>query len=430
MSANVERQIADAALAAGGDARIDRIASVDARETLERIKDAALLAAGGVNLLGLHAIRDQFGDRWPAKKTRVWEHVELELARKLGPADLSVRVDEVNYLIATANPGAAAQALCRAVLQDVLKFFMGEVNPSDVAVRMVTELGASTIVSAPVDLSRLPPPDVAPPATSVVVEAATPEPEPTPAPAAQRAAGADQEPAAAEWRPPLAGRHSIVELAAPGQRPFDLRLSVEPVWNLKRGLITSFVIDRSDAGAGADAAKLAEVDVATFAYAATLLEEHARQVGPLTLHAPVAFATLAVQSTRQRLVKLTESVRAPMRISVLIEVCGLDAGVPQSRLVEVVGLVRSLCAGVFVRVRPSRAALAAVAGCGARGVAIEAAHLGIGQGDDAARMKAFVIAARALSPNLIIHGLPAATDVDTAVAAGFTHASVAPERAG
>jgi hypothetical protein len=110
----------------------------------------------------------------------------------------------------------------------------------------------------------------------------------------------------------------------------------------------------------------------------------------------------------------------------LIEICGLDAGVPPSRLLEVAGLMRSLCAGVLGRVRPSRQTLAAVKSCGLRGVVVEARLLGLSQGDAGARLKAFVIAAQAVSPNLIVHGLPAPTAVDDAAIAGFTHASVAP----
>ena len=62
-----------------------------------------------------------------------------------------------------------------------------------------------------------------------------------------------------------------------------------------------------------------------------------------------------------------------------------------------------------------------------RGVAVEAARLGLAQGDAEARLKAFVVAAQNVSPNLIVHGLPTGDDIDRAAAAGFTHASVAPK---
>ncbi len=408
MSAATASSLAAGAAQTASDDRIDRIASVSARETLDRIRASGVLTTGAVNLIGLDAIRRQLGDRWAAKKGRVWEHVEQEFQRKLGPADLAVRIDDINYLVAVpSTPGFAAQALCLTILQDVLKFFLGEIKTGDIAVRVVTDLVDGAIVSAPADLGRLA-------RARAAMKAAS-------------AGGAEDlsEQQSPPWRPPLAGRTSVVELALPKQEPFDIRLTVEPVWNLRRGLIMSFLIGRSGMPLGANAAELEAIDMATFAYAATLLEESADYGGPLTLHVPVSFSSLAVQHTRLRLLSLTQSVREAMRACMLIEICGLDAGVPPSRLVEVVGLVRSLCTGVVGRVRPSRPALAAVKACGLRGVAVEAAWLGLAQGDAPARLKAFAIAAQTVSPNLIVHGLPTPTAVDDAAIAGFTHASVA-----
>ncbi len=397
--------LADGAARTAPDDRIDRIASVSARETLDRIRASGVLTTGAVNLIGLDAIRLQLGDRWAAKKGRVWEHVEQECQRRLGPADLAVRIDDVSYLVAVPSaPGFASQALCLTILQEVLKFFLGEIKSGDIAVRVVTDLVDGAIVSTPADLARI--------ARSR---------------SAIRTAGAEDlsQQQTPPWRPPLAGRSSVVELALPKQEPFDIRLAVEPVWNLRRGLIMSFLIERHGVPLGANAAELEAIDMATFAYASTLLEECASQGGPLTLHVPVSFSSLAVQHTRLRLLKMTQSVREAMRSCMLIEICGLDAGVPPSRLIEVVGLVRSLCAGVVGRVRPSRPALAAVKACGLRGVAVEAAWLGLAQGDAPARLKAFAVAAQAVSPNLIVHGLPTPHAVDDAALAGFTHASVA-----
>ena len=413
MPAATAPSLADGAAQTAPAHRVDRIASVSARDTLERIRASGVLATGAVNMIGLDAIRRQLGDRWAAKRGRVWEHVEQEFQRKLGPADLAVRIDDINYLIAVPSaPGFAAQALCLTILQDVLKFFLGEIKTGDIAVRIVTDVVDNAIVSAPADLARL-----------ARARAAMTKPG---APHAAIDDLSDHQPPPVDWRPPLAGRTSVVELALPKREPFDITLTVVPVWNLRRGLITAFLIERAEAPEGAEAAELEAIDMATFAYASTLLDEHATQGGGLTLHVPVSFSSLAVQHTRVRLLKLTESVREAMRASMLIEVCGLHAGVPPSRLLEVAGLVRSLCAGVLGRVRPSRPALAAVKACGLRGLVVEAPLLGLSQGDAPARLKAFVIAAQAVSPNLIVHGLPAPSAVDDAAIAGFTHASVAP----
>lgn len=415
---------------APSEARVDRIASAAALDMLERLKDPALLASGAVNLIALDAIQAKLGERWEAKRSRVWEHVEREIERTIGPANLSVRLDETHYLIALpASPGLAAQATCLTVLQDILKFFLGELRPADMAVRNVSAIEGSEIISAPVDLRRLP----------VAGAPAQPPAAGASAPARQGAGGAspsapasaimlgEEAPAASEWRPPLAGRFFRERLEPPKRPPFELTVADEPVWNLRQGLITSFVIDRAGAPPEADAPVHEEIDLAVFRHAADLLREQAGQGGAFVLHVPVHFMSLATQRTRLRLLGLTQPVREAMRQMVLLEICGLDAGVPPSRLIEVIGLVRSLCGGVLGRVRPSKPALAAVRGCGLKGLVIEAPLLSPQGPEGEARLKVFAGAAHGISSNLIIHGLPSPALIDVAAAAGFTHASAAPQ---
>src|SRR5580693_2494283 len=125
--------LAEAAAQTAAADRIDRIATVSARETLDRIRASGVLTTGAVNMIGLDSIQ-----------------------RKLGPGDIAVRIDDVSYLIAVpSTPGFAAQALCLSILQEVLKFFLGEIRAGDIAVRVVTDLTDGAIVSTPIDLARM-----------------------------------------------------------------------------------------------------------------------------------------------------------------------------------------------------------------------------------------------------------------------------------
>ncbi len=414
-----------------GASRVDRIASAAATAALERVSDPELLRSGAVNLIGLDAIRAQLGDRWEAKRGRVWEHLEREIERTIGPGGVFVRLDDASYLVATAGmTGFAAQATCLTVLQEVLRFFLGELKPADMRVRSVSAIQGGEIVSAPVDLARLrAPPAAAPTAASGgsggMAASALASPGGGDPMAVASPIGPLHEGEAPDWKPPLAGRTKRVDLEPPKHPPFELRITVEPVWSLKRGIITSFVLDRAGAPPDAPPAVHEEIDMAVFAYAAGLMDEQKRQMGDLALHVPLHFTSLATQRTRLRLLSLTQPVRETMRRAMLLEICGLTAGVPPSRLIEVIGLVRSLFAGVLGRVRPSRAALEAVKGCGLRGVVVEAPLLAPQGPDGETRLRAFAQAAQGLSPNLVIHGLPAQSLIDTAAATGFTHASAA-----
>ena len=94
--------------------RVDRVTSAKAREALERLASSDILAAGGVNLIGLAAIRTHLGDRWLARRDRIWERVERALERRLRPFAMILHLDEAAYLIAL--PGASrfeAQVACR-----------------------------------------------------------------------------------------------------------------------------------------------------------------------------------------------------------------------------------------------------------------------------------------------------------------------------
>ena len=221
---------------------------------------------------------------------------------------------------------------------------------------------------------------------------------------------------------PAAWRSSVVTLEPLKREPFDLRLCLTPVWDLRTGLIDGSVICRLGAPAETEAADLEEIDVASFAYAAAILEED----GGERLQIPVSFVSLATQRARERLLRLTDSVRETMRTAAVIEIRDLDA-VPPSRLMEVAGLVRGLCIAVIGRVRPSRAALEAVRGCGLRGVSVEAQRLGLQVPDPVGRLNAFAGAVRDIGPDIQVHDLPSACMVDMAGAAGFSHATVAPE---
>lgn len=387
-----------------GTPRVDRVVASDAREALSRLAGSEVLKTGGVNIIGLDAIRTRLGDRWPAKRLRVWEHTESDLERRLGPYDMFIRLDEVNYLIATPTLSRfQAQAACMHAMQDVLKFFLGDSQRRDVMVRNVTSIGDGEVSSAPLDPA------------AIERDAAAPPPEP------------HEEQPAPEWKPPLAGRRESSVFLGVSRKPVEVRLGVEAVWNLRRDLITSFLIERASAPRAADPADLLQVDIGVMAYASQLLQEHQRTGGRLTLHVPISFSSVASARSRELSIKMMRHLHQAMRETTLVEIADLDPGVPPSRLIEVVSLIQPFCLGVLARVRPSRKALDAVRGCGLKGLIVEAGQLGRNPAEVGVLMKAFAEAARGIAPNLIVHGLEDQMMIALAKTAGLTHASVKPE---
>lgn len=386
--------------------RVDRVVSSETREALSRLEGADVLRAGGANLIGLDAIRAKLGDRWPAKRARVWEHVERDLEKRLSPTDMVLRLDEVNYLVAISGATRfAAQATCMHALKDVLQFFLGETRMVDIAVRSVSSVEGGVVTSAPLDPAE------------IEREAARPQTEP----------GLPDLPAE-EWRPPLAGRTQRSSFFGVKRHPIEVKIAVEPVVNLRRDLVTSFLVDRESVPGVTDPADRLQVDTAVLTYAVTLLQEHKTRGGKLTLHLPVSYSSVASVKAREATLRMIRRTQEIARETVLIELDDLDAGIPSSRLLEVVSLIKPFCLGVLGRVRPTRKALDAVRGCGLKGLVLDAGG-GIGRtpAEDAIVLRAFVEAGVSIAPNLIVHGLADPVMIEVAKAAGVTHASLEPE---
>jgi hypothetical protein len=387
--------------------RIDRVVSSETRDALARLEGADVLRAGGANLIGLDAIRSKLGDRWPAKRSRVWEHVERDLEKRLAPTDMVLRLDEVNFLVAISGASRfAAQATCLHALKDVLQFFLGETRMTDIAVCAVSSVEGGVVTSAPLDPA------------AIEREAA--------APTVHDRALSDQ--AAEEWRPPLAGRTHLSNFFGVKRHPIEVRIAVEPVVNLRRDLVTSFLIDRDAVPGVTDPGDRLQVDAAVLTYAVSLLQEHKARGGKLTLHLPVSYSSIASVKAREATLRMMRHMQSIARETALIEIDDLDAGIPPSRLLEVVSLIKPFCLGVLGRVRPTRKALDAVKGCGLKGLVLDADG-GIGRtpAEDAIILRAFVEAGGVIAPNLIVHGLADPVMVDIAKAAGLTHASLEPD---
>lgn len=386
-------------------ARIDRVSGPDVLAVLERLNASEAVSSGSVNIIGLESIREQLAQRWPAKRSRVWEHVERDLQRRLTAYDASFRLDEVTYLIAMPSTTRfIAQAACLAIVQDVLKFFLGESQVRDIKVRVVSSVSDGQIISDAVD-------------PMAILEAAA------------KMAGAllsDETHTEPEWKPPLAGRTHSATFLTEVRRTAEVKMGVEGVWNLRRGLITSFALQRVVRPQLSRAADLVRADCAVMAYAADLLQEHRELGGRLTLHLPLSYSSAAHRQTREKVLTVLAPVRDLLRATILFEIADLDPGVPPSRMIEVVALLKPFCMGVLARVRPTRAAMAAVRSCGLQGVVLDMHDLGGAQADVGLLMRSFVELARGAAPNILVHNLGSRQLVDVALRAGMTHASVRP----
>jgi hypothetical protein len=167
-------------------------------------------------------------------------------------------------------------------------------------------------------------------------------------------------------------------------------------------------------------------DSAVMAYGAELLGEHRQQGGRLTLHLPISYSSAAIRQSRERVLATFSSVKDLLRSTVLFEIVDLDAGVPPSRLTEVVAMIRPFCMGVLARVKPTRTALSAVRGCGLQGVVLDAIDIDRSPAEFGPFMRAFSEVAQGAAANVLVHNLADERLIDLAIKAAMTHASVRP----
>src|SRR3569832_1467298 len=135
---------------------VPRFVDGDAAAFIEQLSNSLLVQAGAVNLIGLDAIRDRFGQRRFRRREDVWLYVEKCIERLMADRAFFRRVSETDFVIAIGGADAlAAQTMCVKVLSEALTHFLGAAEPGSVVIHKVDRIGEGEIHCASVDLARL-----------------------------------------------------------------------------------------------------------------------------------------------------------------------------------------------------------------------------------------------------------------------------------
>lgn len=390
----------------------DRLNAADIAAVLDRFGGQDLLARGAVNILSLAAIRERAGERWPRRRPDVWAYTERKLAEHLTFQDLSQRIGETDYLIAmTSEDGMAAQAMALKVLEEVLLHFLGAAEQGDLRVRAVTGLSGGEVSCAPLD-----PRAILKARQAASVPAAATEPPP------------DIDPAEEKRRNPYM-------FSTGSGLTLRIDFAVESVISLRYGVPAALRIEPTvtetasgrviptRAFARLFDSDLATIDLATLHYAGLYLPRlDAPAARPLIV--PVSFRTMAANKGRQALIAAAGEAQGRLKRGLLIELVDVDRGTPQARLIEVCGLLRTLCRGVFARVQAGQDEMALFREARLAGVTLDAADYA---GDDA-RLAAAMLdlgkQAKGQTPLIAVQGLTSQVMFAVAETAGLTHASL------
>jgi len=292
---------------------------------------AALLQRGCVNVIGLEEIKSKAGARWPRMRESVYARMERLLRQKLGPADFFVQLDETSFLVSMpATTEEESQVFCIRVAHELFTRLLGRCDIEQLRIARPTRLDGNDLELE--ELTGLGLNSLAERAGLAIRAHAK-------APTTQ--APDRLEPRSAEIGP----RHSC---------------QFTPMWNPQKEAITTYCCRAAgnpprfeyvmpDARFRADlACMLARVQCA-----ATSLAEHLKAGHPFIVSIPISYLLLNFPVARMELAALCRGLSSGLRPFLSFEIADVPAGVPQSRLTELVGSLKAFCRGVSVNLSAS-----------------------------------------------------------------------------
>ena len=368
-------------------------------DRLQRIEDAGLVAQGRVFLLSLDPIRAQLGPRWPAREDMVWEAIEKALVKRMPPPDVFLRLNPTTVLAAVASVDSYdGQVLCADVLRSILTFFLGRSADEDLGILRVSSLGGDGLTAEPVNLS-------APKPKNVDVSQGEPI----------RACGATAGFAAM-------GRPQVSELQSDHHGTVQISHQIVPVWRLEQHLIGAYALSetlsvRADHLSDSDREKVA---LAATAAAMPILEHFRDAGGALALFLPCAFSVISARRPRTALLSLCAGVSEIMRSVVVLQVQGINAGVPLGLVRETVAMIKPFVRAITVEVADNAETQTVFREAAFNGLAINGSSLTRAQLEPVIRM------GRRRTPNIMVRDAPSTLDPDWLRACGASHVSWIP----
>jgi hypothetical protein len=392
-----------------GDAAL-RFTSADARQSLEQLRSAAALAEGKVCLIGLDAIRERMGARWPGRREMVYAHVEQLLERRLGPHGFHARLSETDYVVAQPDVTAlAAQAFCLNCLREILRHFVGEARMTDIVVRQVTSIDEVQVDARRLDVARVEAEDNAERARRI---------------SSRGAVITSQD----HWTPFVAQDGRTLRASCQLEPVFQLKTYARIGYRMTRRVLQmpedrplSVAEQRQLTGADIE-----RIDFATLARGLNRLQQEPAGDRAPSLILPVSFATLSSQRGRAILAEFFRAAKANVQRGLICEVCDIE-GVPPSAMLAATSLIRPFCLFVVGRLTtPPAGSLESFKDSGLHGFSFECPAKPLAEDEFVALAKTVVAAARPVARAVMFFQVASPRQAAFAGLFGVTHASFAP----
>jgi hypothetical protein len=301
------------------------------RPDLKAAAPPALLARGCVHVIGLEALRDKAGPLWEKIRAGIYSRLETILRQRLGPADLFVAIDEVFYLVTMPAANAEdAQVACLGAAHELYTSYFGQCDLGMVHLYRAVQAAGDAIGTERVLKEQL----------SVLAERA----------------GATNGIGKARTQP----RRAPV---ASESNPADHRAQFQPVWDARNEAITLYrcVPQPIAVRQGCSVVALEDlapkfrtkVELSCLHQGITTLVRHLERGERFLMAFGVSFETLSSHTGRVEFTNACRELSSNFRQYIVMQLTDVPAGVPHSRLSDLVMTLRPFARAVMAEIPSS-----------------------------------------------------------------------------
>lgn len=367
------------------------------------------ILSGNIHLVGLSRIRERLGLEWPRIADRAQDVALKVIQRMCRPTDVFTRYDDLSFIIIFSDLSFdQAQLRCHEIGDEIGRRLLGEqfaAEATDVSTGVFENDGSLVFTAVDKDelIKRL---------TSGVSKAPTPE---------EAVAKTDSD------IPDFAFAQIDREKALA-----SMEVMYRPMWNLRHKAIANYF-----ATAGAvnvfgdrlwDTALRREYNgvVSTMEFdifiARRALRDMAAKVAQgqkVLLGWPVHFETLGSRTGRQGYVDLCRAIPDAVRQLLILEVDGIPEGTPQSRLLEIIAVIKPFCRGQIIRVPYTFRNFGHLTGTGLNGVGFDLSVTPKSDTESIKILNDFATAADKVGLRYYAHGVTTRAQALAALSAGY-----------
>lgn len=375
------------------------------------------ILAGNIHLVGLQKIRVRLGAEWPRIADRAQEVAQKTILRFCKPDDIFTRYDELSFLIIFSDLSVDQALLrCHEIGEEIGRRLLGDsfaIEATEVSTG-VFETDGSLIfnaVSKEEVLRRLLPPDATAAATTATAGGETAEGEAT----------------SLDGLPDFSfAQVDRTEALA------SMNVMYRPMWNLRHKAIANYFVtagavsvfgdqlwDTSLRREFGDILSPAEFDIYVARRALRDMAANVAQGQKMLLCWPVHFESIAGRIGRQAYIGLCRDIPDAVRQLLIFELDGLPEGTPQSRLLDVLSVLKPFCRGQIVRVPWAFRQFSQMTGTGLNSIGFDLAAAPRGDAERIRILEDFAAAAAKIGFRCYAHGLNSRSQALAAMAAGF-----------